>query len=71
VRRVWWRFLIITFVGGLGSIVAAACVIGVAIVVVRFQEGLGLGDGSVHGASATVAGPTPPLTSLRRATSIG
>ena len=38
-----WRTLIITFAGGFGSIVAAACVIGLAIALARWENKSGLG----------------------------
>jgi len=37
-----WRLLVITFVGGLGPIIAAACVIGGAIVIARQVRSGGL-----------------------------
>jgi hypothetical protein len=39
-----WRLLGIPFAGGLGSIVAAACVLGGAIALARHQESIGLGQ---------------------------
>ncbi len=51
-----WRLLVITFVGGLGSLIAAACVIGGAIALARYQESFGLGSFGVATAIGLFAG---------------
>jgi hypothetical protein len=52
-----WRLLVITFAGGLGSIVAAACVIGGAIALARYQEKFGLKEFAVLTGVALLAFP--------------
>ena len=59
-----WRLLAITFAGGLGSLVVAACFIGGAIALARSQEQFGLGNAALVTA-ATVTASALMLIQLR------